>query len=580
MALADRVESALVGLVALGLASRLVSSELVAEAALLLILCALTFACDTLKPASGASDWTTPCSFRPNASRGLALGCISPALLLGALVLVRKQHGMLIAPLEVHLLAAVACAAQPLTLLLAQGEPLGRSHMPGFALALSFAAPTIFAAGLQGAAFVLLAQLLFVPLLRAGLTRVQCCFTLGEACALAQAGALLLTDSVSLTACALRPAIAEGAEGAMCTPRGDVVVASEAVLSGGLVLSLLLASLFGGRGTAAADWRRGALFGTCAGLCTCGVLVPWLGLLLGRNPVAWAFGFALAPGRPQMVCYWLVALPGGATLASCLAPRGEQLRHAAADEAAPADDHDDEELATSKAKRRRARLLLTRKVYHALALALFVPAAAWQLPLLQLGLAAATALFLLLEVLRACEVAPLAAPLSAFLARFLDSRDGGTLVLTHLYLLLGCALPLWLSDAMMPTPSAAAPPREARAAAGSSQGVALGAAPYAGLVVLGMGDAVASVVGVHLGRVRWPSTRKTVEGSAAAVASMLGLILFVRWLVEGGAAADVADWCRAAMCTVLVCLLEAFTSQIDNLFLPIYYAAALLCVSL
>ena len=35
----------------------------------------------------------------------------------------------------------------------------------------------------------------------------------------------------------------------------------------------------------------------------------------------------------------------------------------------------------------------------------------------------------------------------------------------------------------------------------------------------------------------------------------------------------------AALCTVLVCLLEAFTSQIDNLFLPVYYSAILLSLA-
>ena len=51
--MADFVEPALVGLVALGLASRLASSVLVAEAALMLALCALTFACDALRPRFG-----------------------------------------------------------------------------------------------------------------------------------------------------------------------------------------------------------------------------------------------------------------------------------------------------------------------------------------------------------------------------------------------------------------------------------------------------------------------------------------------------------------------------------------------
>ena len=105
--MSDFVEPALVGLVALGLASRLASSVLVAEAALMLALCALTFACDALRPASGATDWKTPCSFRPNASRGLALGCISPVLLLGALVLVRHQHDVPIVQLQMHLLTPV-----------------------------------------------------------------------------------------------------------------------------------------------------------------------------------------------------------------------------------------------------------------------------------------------------------------------------------------------------------------------------------------------------------------------------------------------------------------------------------------
>ena len=186
--------------------------------------------------------------------------------------------------------------------------------------------------------------------------------------------------------------------------------------------------------------------------------------------------------------------------------------------------------------------------------------------------------------MRALCIPPLAAPLSAFFARFLDSRDGGTLVLTHLYLLLGCALPLWLADAL---PGIASLPA---AAAGAGAGapprsVALDVAPFAGVVVLGMGDAVASVVGIHLGRCRWPGTRKTVEGTAAAAASMLLLLLLLRRLLQGGRGhaewlGPATDWWAAALCTALVCLLEAWTSQIDNLFLPIYYCAVLLLVDL
>ena len=86
---------------------------------------------------------------------------------------------------------------------------------------------------------------------------------------------------------------------------------------------------------------------------------------------------------------------------------------------------------------------------------------------------------------------------------------------------------------------------------GPPRGLALDAAPFGGVVVLGMGDAVASVVGVHVGRCRWPGTRKTVEGTAAAAASMLLLLLLLRWLLQGGARADwagsAADWGGAAL---------------------------------
>jgi dolichol kinase len=132
------------------------------------------------------------------------------------------------------------------------------------------------------------------------------------------------------------------------------------------------------------------------------------------------------------------------------------------------------------------------------------------------------------------------------------------------------------------------------------------AAPLAGVLVLGVGDAVAAVVGVFFGRRRWPGGAKTVEGSVAAVISMLLALCALGWLMgwvvgfqEGaqlgwrnaweqgwaqggqavwalvGGAGAAEEWLRVAVCTVIVCLLEAFTLQIDNLFLPLAFMVAL-----
>lgn len=61
----------------------------------------------------------------------------------------------------------------------------------------------------------------------------------------------------------------------------------------------------------------------------------------------------------------------------------------------------------------------------------------------------------------------------AFYSNFLDERDMGNLVVTHLYLLLGCAFPLWVSW----LPARANP-----------------FVPYAGILALGIGDAAVRVI--------------------------------------------------------------------------------------
>ena len=223
------------------------------------------------------------------------------------------------------------------------------------------------------------------------------------------------------------------------------------------------------------------------------------------------------------------------------------------------------------ASSRRARLLLARKVYHFYAVGLFAPGVLYHPSLLQIAMACVLPVFLLLEVIRVEELPPLAQPIATFLATFLDSRDAGTLILTHVYLLLGCAVPIWLDSALPPAAEEALAAR-----AGSVAAVARAAAPYAGLLVLGIGDAMASVVGVYAGRTRWPRSRKTLEGSAAGVASMLLVLALLLSCAQGGVPRDLIQWAVLSGCTALACVLEAATSQIDNLFLPLFFQTLLL----
>jgi hypothetical protein len=87
---------------------------------------------------------------------------------------------------------------------------------------------------------------------------------------------------------------------------------------------------------------------------------------------------------------------------------------------------------------------------------------------LGMALAAAFGVMLLLEGLRFGLVPPLGAGLNRFMSSFVDSRDEGEVIVSHLYLLLGCAAPLWWSGSWALHPLS----------------------PYAGIFILGIGDAM------------------------------------------------------------------------------------------
>lgn len=110
-------------------------------------------------------------------------------------------------------------------------------------------------------------------------------------------------------------------------------------------------------------------------------------------------------------------------------------------------------------------------------------------------------------------------------------------------------------------------------------------------LLAGFGDTAASAIGSLFGRHRLcHGSNKTVEGTAAAVAATLAA-----WAAlaaagaavlgdAGAAAAGLAQlqqpgaWVRLASATVLSCLLEGFTTQLDNVFMPLHYFAMLLCL--
>ncbi|KAF8207184.1 hypothetical protein K438DRAFT_1755875 [Mycena galopus ATCC 62051] len=193
-----------------------------------------------------------------------------------------------------------------------------------------------------------------------------------------------------------------------------------------------------------------------------------------------------------------------------------------------------------------------RKFFHALVVVMFVPGVAFDPAFTHLAFSVAFALFVFAEYIRYFAIYPLGVAVHLFMNEFLDTKDGNsTAILSHFYLLTGCAGALWLEG----------PSRLLQ---------------FTGLLVLGIGDALASIVGKQHGRHTWsPTTTKTLEGSATFAAS----IIASAWALRLCGLVETFSTPLYVLVVALAAVLEALSDQNDNLTLPLYTWSALTLVA-
>ena len=211
-----------------------------------------------------------------------------------------------------------------------------------------------------------------------------------------------------------------------------------------------------------------------------------------------------------------------------------------------------------------------RKVFHGMMVAMFLPTIFVDPTFISLAFILILALFLLLDLFRASQLPPLSKPLTYFLAPYVDGRDHrGPVIVSHIFLLIGCAIPLWLSLAA--TKHTEEGPWEGWDVETREMSM------ISGVVCVGMGDAAASLIGRRYGRRRWCwSGGKSLEGSLAfTVAVVLGLSCARAWLLIGGWYGDNRDswittigksWVAASGASLTEAVL---TGGNDNVIVPI-----------
>ena len=186
-----------------------------------------------------------------------------------------------------------------------------------------------------------------------------------------------------------------------------------------------------------------------------------------------------------------------------------------------------------------------RKLFHALVVIVMVSGLHMDPEFTNFASLVVLAAFIYVEYIRSYDIRPISKLINGAFAKFTDEKDQGSLVLTNIYLLIGTFLPLWI------TPEAK-----------SVNKLIL----LSGVLSIGIGDSAASIVGSRMGHLKWPySPTKSIEGTVASIIAQLVFLqlLFLNNFMEYQFGLGVL------LPVILTALLEAHTTQVDNIILPL-----------
>lgn len=198
--------------------------------------------------------------------------------------------------------------------------------------------------------------------------------------------------------------------------------------------------------------------------------------------------------------------------------------------------------------------IIMRKYFHGWCLILFIPIVIYDAAYLSFAFSIALCFFIVVEGIRVSNFLCLRSLIEQYCRPFLDVRDGGMLVLTHIWLLIGCAIPVWYSMTL------------------SSVGERIQLIySVSGIIILGVGDACAAIFGSKYGRIRWPYSSKTLEGTAAGILSTMMIFCIILYFFNGRMKeSELWLYLRLFFVVCVTFFFEAITKQIDNLYLPLF----------
>ncbi|GMM32864.1 dolichol kinase [Saccharomycopsis crataegensis] len=219
-------------------------------------------------------------------------------------------------------------------------------------------------------------------------------------------------------------------------------------------------------------------------------------------------------------------------------------------------DHQHQDL--TKADSLGKTLNFNRKIWHFVIFMMFVPFMNHppQIEFLKMISALLILVFLNVELVRYLGT-PIGTTINEILGVFKDTRDSkGPILISYLYLIIGVSIPMFFNDSVI------------------------------GLVALGVGDSVASIVGKRFGHIneksnkqwrltwKWFDTSKTVVGTMAFIVVCYVICDALKNSFQFESLENYSNWNLFITCTVGG-LVEAWSDINDNLLLPCVMVATM-----
>lgn len=180
----------------------------------------------------------------------------------------------------------------------------------------------------------------------------------------------------------------------------------------------------------------------------------------------------------------------------------------------------------------------SRKVWHFLILLLISQPFVQDPEFVKISLAGTVVLFLSVEYLRYLKLQPFGEYIDSKLRLFADFRDDkGPIIISYIYLIIGVSAPLLISNSPV------------------------------GLISLGVGDSLASIIGGKWGKHFWSGTSKTIEGTLAFIVSTS---LTTRFFKEYMGYFQAISQTNLYIVCILSGLLEGNSPVNDNILIPAF----------